>query len=288
MPEGRLNRFPYDVTAQTLPLLMGVDVIAVDRLTDLDAVEAPAVTISPPPAGTTRTAVYRSWRPDAPEAGWAIEMLRDAGVETSVLVDADLRHGDLARLDVIVLPHQEPDHLLNGLNLADYPAEFTGGVGHAGMVRLRRWVSHGGTLIAIDGAARAIIPAMNLPVETVPRDYLAPGSILRIELDLSSDIARGCEREMAVMSLTSAAFNIERAGASGVAAIARFPNEDPLLSGWLGNWQALAGQAAIVERRIGHGRVLLFGFRPLFRGQSLASRRLVLNAIRSARKGPIS
>ena len=93
---------------------------------------------------------------------------------------------------------------------------------------------------------------------------------------------------MAVMSLTSAAFNIDRAGTSGVSVIARFPLEDPLLSGWLGNWRALAGQAAIVERKIGHGRVLLFGFRPLFRGQSIASRRLVLNAIRSARKAPIS
>jgi hypothetical protein len=280
MPEDRSNRFPYDVTAQTLPLLMGVDVIAIDQLPVLDAADVPAITVSPPPFGKPRTAVYRSWRPDASEAGWAITMLRDAGVETTVLVDADLRHSDLNPFDVIVLPHQEPEHLLNGLNLADYPPELTGGVGHAGMARLRRWVSHGGTLIAIDGAARAIIPAMNLPVEVTPRDYLAPGSILRIELDLASDIAQGCERELAVMSLTSAAFNIDRAGTAGVAALARFPKDDPLLSGWLGNWQGLAGQAAIVERRIGHGRALLFGFRPLFRGQSLASRRLVLNAIR--------
>ena len=283
MSEGRTSRMPYDVTAQTLPLLMGVDVIAVDSVPALDALNVPAFDVpTPRVVGDARVAVYRSRRPDASEAGWALSMLRDAGCEATVLDDSDLHTGDLGKHTVILLPHQEPDHLLHGLNVADYPVAYTGGIGRRGTARLRDWVARGGTLIAVDGACRAIIPHMNLPVEIAAKDYLAPGSILKIEVDLSSDIAEGCERELAVMSLSSAAFNIERPEA-GVSAIARYPIDDPLLSGWLGNWRALSGRAAIAECRIGDGRILLFGCRPLFRGQSLAACRLVVNAIRHAR-----
>ena len=70
--------------------------------------------------------------------------------------------------------------------------------------------------------------------------------------------------------------------ASNVRIIARYPaNKDPLLSGWLLGGDRIRGKAALVEVTMGKGRIILFGFRPQYRAQSLATYPLFFNAIRS-------
>jgi hypothetical protein len=62
--------------------------------------------------------------------------------------------------------------------------------------------------------------------------------------------------------------------------IASYPKDrDPLLSGWLLGGDRLKGKAALVEVGLGKGRIVLFGFRPQYRGQSLATYPLFFNAI---------
>jgi hypothetical protein len=278
-------RPPYDVAAQTLPLLMGVDVIKTDQR---PAVATRSLGLqrlpSPVPKSAGSVAVYCSQRPNAAEAGWAITMLTDAGNAPAKLSDAAIRSGDLDRFDIIILPHQRPDYLINGLNLADYPAEFVGGIGQIGIKRLKFWTKAGGLLIAIDGACRAVIDGIGLSIDAIDDGFYAPGSILRVELDAGHPVTGGCGAELAIMSVTSVAFGLRPDTGPDVRAIARYPLDDPLLSGWLSGWERLAGKAAIVEQRLGDGAVLLFGCRPLFRGQSLASRRMIVNAIGNARK----
>jgi hypothetical protein len=68
--------------------------------------------------------------------------------------------------------------------------------------------------------------------------------------------------------------------ASNVRIIARYPNDkNPLLAGWLLGESRIRGKAALVEVTMGKGRIILFGFRPQYRGQSLATYPLFFNAI---------
>jgi glutamine amidotransferase-like uncharacterized protein len=43
--------------------------------------------------------------------------------------------------------------------------------------------------------------------------------------------------------------------------------------------EKIAGKAALVQVNIGKGKIILFGFRPQYRGQSLATFPLFFNAI---------
>src|SRR5262249_60391966 len=66
--------------------------------------------------------------------------------------------------------------------------------------------------------------------------------------------------------------------------IARFASaNEVLLSGWLLGSEKIGGKVAIVEGKRGKGRVIMFAFRPQYRGQSWATLPFLLNSIRAGR-----
>jgi hypothetical protein len=65
--------------------------------------------------------------------------------------------------------------------------------------------------------------------------------------------------------------------------IARYASRDLLVSGWLVGDHVIAGRTAIAEVTIGAGRVVVLGFPVQHRAQSLATFRLLFNALFTAR-----
>ena len=162
------------------------------------------------------------------------------------------------------------------------PPEYAGGLGEAGVRELDTFVRAGGTLICLDQACALAIDAFKLPITDVaraPRDqFFAPGSLLRVELDPSQPLAYGMPASTPGFFAYSSAYEVSP-GATTVETIARYGAKDLLVSGWLEGEPVIAGRAAIVSAPVGAGRVVLFGFRVQHRAQSLATFRLLFNAI---------
>ncbi|HEX7333002.1 MAG TPA: M14 family zinc carboxypeptidase [Pyrinomonadaceae bacterium] len=296
---------PYDVTAHTLPLLMGVAVRPVKapyRPSRTAGTPQPVTVPSEkkPSAPAELFAIYRSSVP-AYDEGWTRWILDSRGISFGVLTDKELRAGITVykpspgvtgKYYVLLIPDQSARTLLEGYRADAMPPEFTGGLGPEGVRHLRDFVETGGTLVFLNRASNFAIEQFNLPVRNVvaglPRtDFYVPGSILRIKLDTSHPIASGMPEETIAWAEDSPVFEVTNdpnatVPASNVRVVASYPaDKDPLLSGWLLGGELLKGKAALVEVRMGKGRVILFGFRPQYRAQSLATYPLFFNALSS-------
>ncbi len=287
-PGGPPKR-PYDVTAHTLPLLYGFDVSFVhDSVTAASTPLAPLRAIPWVAAGLTnstarRIAIFRNWSPSMDE-GWTRWVFDQYHIPFTVITSRDIRAGNLGpRFDAIILPDQNARQIAGGARGA-YPDSLKGGLGDEGAKALTAFVEGGGTLVAFNEASSYAVEALSLPVKNVlaglkPSDFYAPGSIFRAEFDRSNPLTAGMTApESAVWFEGGPAFDITDPSRATV--VARYPSQgDPLLSGWLLGGDRLAGKAALVDVKLGKGHVVLFGFRPQYRAQSMSTYPLVWNAL---------
>lgn len=204
-------------------------------------------------------------------------------------IDSEIKTGKFNDVKAIIFPDQSPNQILNGYAKGAMPDEYTGGVGKEGVENLRKFVEDGGTLVFLNRASNFAIEQFNLPVKDVTKDvprkdFYIPGSILRTELDTTHPIARNMPKESIAWFENSPAFEIQTdplALTKNFRIVASYPKNanEILLSGWALGAEKIAGKAALVEFTLGKGKIILFGFRPQYRGQSLATFPLLFNAI---------
>jgi hypothetical protein len=185
----------------------------------------------------------------------------------------------------------------DGLAASGAPAEYAGGLGAAGVKAIGEFVAAGGVLMTFDkGSELALEAVPGLPVRRVapaPRGrggddaegaaggsgVVAPGSILRTLSAAGHRLTMGMPDTVPVYFTNSTAFDV--APDANVEVPLRYPAaaSSILMSGYLAGGDALAGKAAAVDITVGAGRVVMFGFRPQYRGQSWGTFKLVYNAI---------
>lgn len=298
-----VNGYAYGPGSLVVPQSKAADPIVAAIAADL-GLRADGVSGRPPrgvePIGRARLAVYAPWFDNLDE-GWTRWLLDRFGLPFTTVRDADVRAGQLrARFDAIVLPGAPADRLLYGNPAGIVPADYVGGLDDAGVAALRAFVDQGGTLLALGQAGELAIRTFGLPVRDVARDpasrFFCPGSLVRLQLDASQPLAFGMPVQGVAFCSFSAAYAIvgrDDAAEGSVATtpvidtIARYGKNDLLLSGYLEGDDVVADRPAVLQVRVGAGRIVLFGFPPHHRGQSLGTFRLFLNALLTA-PGPPS
>lgn len=291
---------PYDVTAHTLSLLM-----------DFEA--KPSYTKLPPNKGRMKfpishsskklanNAVYKS-QVSSMDEGWTRWTLENYYIDYFSIGNENILAGGLvyertpqvnrensAKIftQSIIFPDQPANQILNGYAKGSMPDEYVGGVGKEGVENLKKFVEAGGTLVFLNRSSNFAIEQFNLPVKNVTqglnrRDFYIPGSILRTELDTNHPIAKDLSKESIAWFEQSPAFEV--LDKTNVEVIASYPTDSSkiLLSGWALGQEKLAGKAALVSVKLGKGKIILFGFRPQYRGQSLATFPLLFNSIKGS------
>jgi len=279
---------PYDVTAHTLGLLMDVDAVAIEEDLDVnlsDPIPAWDVDYQAPPglsgAAAPRIAVYKSWREPMPE-GWTRWVLDQHRIPFDTLHDADIQGGALDRYDVLLFEDQSAAAITRGFSAGQLPPEYVGGLGESGVEAVKHFVESGGRIITVAAATDFAITAFELGVTNAVRglestEFYIPGSILRVDLQSGNQLADGVpSQSIAWYWRSSRAFNVDD---ERVSVVANYGGGDPLLSGWVLGHEHVAGKPALLEATIGSGSVVMFGYPPNYRGQTIATWPLLFNAL---------
>jgi Zinc carboxypeptidase len=298
-PGGPPKR-PYDVTAQTLPLLLNVDAIPVEQLTPSGVPQLSAPMTSAPdvqrvapglsgvkPGRGARIALYQSWAA-AIDEGWTRWIFDHYHIPYTTVHNPDIQAGNLnKRFDVIIFPAESPRAIFAGRPKGSVPDSVAGGVGQTGVAALKDFMNRGGTVVTLEEASHFAMQYLGAPLKDVTQglraqDFYIPGSILRMDLDASSPLAAGMPQQtIAWFGTSSMAFDPT---AADVQVIGRYGDGHPLLSGWALGDERIAGKAAMVAVPEGKGRLVLFGFKPQYRAQSVATFPLLFNAMRREKK----
>jgi hypothetical protein len=293
---------PYDVAGWTLPLQMGVETEAVWNTRDLEnyrktlkrveninqARQILNLNANAQPFGkipnslktNPKIGLYKSYTSSMDE-GWTRLVFDNYQIPFSSISDSDFRANNL-KFDAIILPADSENTIVKGLNAERYPAEFAGGIGEQGVENLKKYVENGGKLICFDDSCELVIKQFNLPVKNVLNglkrsEFYNPGSVVKLEIDKNSPLAKNLKEETAAYFINSSAFDI--ADESKVKSIAKYAAKDSLLSGWTLGEKYMNGKTALAEAPYGKGRIILFAFRPQHRGQTFGTFPFIFNAL---------
>ena len=175
---------------------------------------------------------------------------------------------------MIVLPSDGENSIVKGLSADKYAAEFAGGIGETGAANLKKFVENGGKLICFDDSCEMVIKRFNLPIKDALKDlkrseFYNPGSIVKLEVDTQSPLAKGLNAETAAYFTNSAAFEIT--DDAKIKSVAKYAAKDSLLSGWTLGEKYMNSKTALAKTVYGKGEIILFAFRPQHRGQTWAT-----------------
>jgi hypothetical protein len=287
---------------------------AVDFKPSADAVFGSALEMKAP-----RIALYKSWTASLDEGWTRFVLDTNGVPFTSVVDADLRKGNLIQQFDAIILPDNSAGAILTGragyggeggggggaaaggraggrgaragatgaarpgtarINTPQLPAEYLGGLGADGAAALKAFVDAGGTIIiqnkAADVYAGKQSAAFTNALSGVPNtEFYCPGSILEVAVDTSNPIAFGSTPTVPIFFETGPTFKLDADAIS----VAHYASDHPLLSGWILGGKYLDGTSAIAEVPTGKGRIVAFGFVPMYRGLSEVTYKFLLNAM---------
>jgi hypothetical protein len=242
-----------------------------------------------------RVALYRRYAGGNMDEGW-LRFLFDQWEFPYSRVDADeIRKGGLnAKYDAVLIADDTLRAIVGGaaaggsptpFTAAALPAEYTGTLGNAGVDALKEFVLGGGSLLLLDHATALATERLGVPVRNPiaalsEKDFFAPGSSLRVEVDPTQPLGYGMPRDTTVLFFESVAFDINNSAANDqIAVVARYRDRDLLRGGWLDGEQHLVGLPALLDVGYGKGHIVMFGFRTQNRAQTYGTFKFLFNAL---------
>lgn len=238
-----------------------------------------------------RIALYRGQVPLIDE-GWTRWVLDEYEFSYESISNERIQDGNLSLdYDVIVLPDAPPSILHAGYirgalyDGVEAPPDYTGGIEDVGAASLRRFMIEGGTVLALNRASTYAIERLDAPVRNIlsgldKQQFYAPGSLLNTQVNIKHPLTRGVKSNEAIWFESGPAFE-KNSLVSGDTTrnVVVFDSENILASGWLLGEEYLLNRSAVLDVPMGDGRLVLFGMRPQYRGQSNATFKILFNGL---------
>jgi hypothetical protein len=234
-----------------------------------------------------RLGMYKSWMANADE-GWTRFIFEKFAFPFAHVHDPDIRAGNLnQKYDAILFPStRRPERMVEGHAKGTMPPKYVGGITPNGIRHLKSFAKNGGTLIFLNASCNFATEYFDIPVKNVLRrvergKFVCDGNILRMEFDTDHPIAYGMPKEAGTIFDGSCAFTVMPSfhDKAEVKTVAKYPGENPLMSGWIFGDSLLRSKSAIVEVPYEKGKIILLGFPVQFRAQPYGTFKLLFNAI---------
>jgi hypothetical protein len=237
------------------------------------------------------------------DAGWTRYLFDTYGISYRVLHPGDFEGADLkGGFDVIVFPDASKDVLTKGKYKRfdryvsnDYPPQFRKPISKKGRGKLTEFITSGGVVVSWGHSTGLFTEGLPLPkdgeesetYELPVRDVSerlkgvsVPGAFLAVDLIPDHFLTWGMPEKAGAFSRGTPVF------ATSIPVldtdrrvIGIYPERDLLLSGYIAGEKELQNRPSMVWVRAGKGQLVLFGFRPQFRGSTPATFKLVFNSL---------
>ena len=256
------------------------------------------------PVNKPRLALVESYFHDM-DAGWTRYVLDTFGVPFTVLRPGDLAKTNLTRqFDVVLFPDMDAHVLMHGryqkegpYQIADYPPQYTKGIGKKGIQRLVTFIDKGGVVVAWrrsvglftdhlklkkeDEEEQSVwLPVTDLGEEREKKGLLVPGAWLHLRLRSDHPVTWGMPKESGAFCRTTPViqtriprFDTDRR------VLAWFKERDLLASGYIEHPELLRNMPAAVWIKKGKGQLVLFSCSPQFRASTPATYKMLFNAL---------
>lgn len=237
---------------------------------------------------SVRLGLYKSWVASTDE-GWTRFILEKFEFPFTQVNDPDIRAGNLGqKYDAIIFPSsRRSSSIVDGHAKGTMPPKYVGGITANGVRHLKSFASEGGTLIFLNASCNFATDFFDIPVKNILQNverekFVCDGSILRMEFDTDHPIAYGMAKEAGIVFDGSCAFSVMPTfddKGKQIKTVAKYPGENPLMSGWIFGDGFIRHKSSIVEIPYGEGKIILLGFPVQYRAQPYGTFKLLFNAI---------